>query len=318
MAVQNEVTLYKKRSIWSRYKRDVLMNYQLYIIILLPLIWLFIFRYIPMYGVQIAFKNFQASKGILGSEWVGLYQFKKFFNNYMFEKIITNTITLSLYQMIAGFPFPIILALALNNTLYPRFKKTVQMVTYMPHFISTVVMVGIILQLVHPRIGLINNAIKALGGTPIDFMAKAKYFPSIYVWSGVWQSTGWGTIIYLAALAGIDPELHEAAVIDGASRLQRVKYVDLPGILPTIVVILILNAGNIMNVGFEKAFLLQNNLNLDTSEIIATYTYKMGLASAASDFSYASAIGFFNSVVNMILILIVNYIAKKLGEISLW
>lgn len=303
---------------WNSTIRDMKVNYQLYIIILIPLIWLFIFRYIPMYGVQIAFRKFQASKGILGSQWVGFLNFKKFFNSYMFSQVIKNTVVISFYQLLAGFPFPIILALALNNTLRLRFKKFVQMVTYMPHFISMVVMVGMVIQFLSPKVGIINFLIQSLGGTPKDFLAEPSYFSSIYVWSGVWQSCGWGTIIYLAALAGIDAELHEAAAIDGANRFQRMLHVDLPGILPTITILLIMNAGNIMNVGFEKAFLLQNNLNLDTSEIISTYTYKMGLASAGADFSYAAAIGLFNSVINLLLIMIVNMISKKTMETSLW
>jgi putative aldouronate transport system permease protein len=298
--------------------RDMKINYQLYILILIPFIWLLIFRYIPMFGVQIAFRKFQAVKGILGSDWVGLFYFKKFFNDYMFSTVIKNTIVISFYQLVAGFPFPIILALAFNNTLRLRFKKVVQMVTYMPHFISTVVMVGIIIQFLSPKVGIINHLIKFAGGNPTDFLAEASNFSSIYVWSGVWQSCGWGAIIYLAALAGIDAELHEAAVIDGANRFQRMLHIDLPGILPTITILLIMNAGNIMNVGFEKAFLLQNSLNLDASEIISTFTYKMGLASAGADFSYAAAIGLFNSVINLILIMIVNVIAKKTMETSLW
>ena len=302
---------------WRSLKMNIIFNYQLYLIILIPLVWLFIFRYIPMYGVQIAFRNFQATKGITGSEWVGLKHFNKFFNHYMFKKVVKNTIALSIYQLLAGFPFPILLALALNNTLFMRFKKTVQIVTYMPHFISTVVMVGIIRQFLSPKTGLINHLIALLGNTPVDFLGQAGYFRPIYVWSGVWQSCGWGAIIYLAALSGISMELHEAAIIDGASRYQRMLYIDIPGIIPTIVILLILNAGNIMNVGFEKVYLLQNSINLDASEIISTYTYKMGLASAA-DFSYGAAIGLFNSVINFILIVVVNVIARKTSDISLW
>ncbi|MDR2932532.1 MAG: ABC transporter permease subunit, partial [Oscillospiraceae bacterium] len=236
---------------WSRVKRDMKMSYQLYLIILLPLIWLLIFKYVPMYGVQIAFRNFKATKGIMGSDWVGLTNFIKFFGDYMFTNVIKNTLSISLYSLIAGFPFPIILALALNNCIRPRFKKTVQIVTYMPHFISTVVLVGMILQFLSPHVGIVNFAIKALGFAPIDFMANPDMFSSIYVWSGVWQNCGWGTIIYLAALAGVDYGLHEAAMIDGASRFQRMIHIDLPGIIPTATILLIMNAGSIMNVGFE-------------------------------------------------------------------
>jgi ABC-type polysaccharide transport system permease subunit len=303
---------------WSSIRKNIKLSYQLYIIIALPLAWLFIFRYIPMYGVQIAFRNFKANKGILGSDWIGLTNFIKFFNSYNFSRVIRNTLIISIYDLLVGFPFPIILALALNNTRHARFKKTVQMVTYMPHFISMVVMVGMILQFLSPKIGFINQMISMFGGTKKDFLADPKYFSSIYVWSDIWQGCGWATIIYLAALSGISPEMHEAAIIDGANRFQRMLYIDVPGIVPTITILLIMNSGYIMNVGFEKAFLLQNNLNLDASEIISTYTYKMGLASAGADFSYASAIGLFNSVVNVILITIVNFLAKKTSQTSLW
>jgi ABC-type polysaccharide transport system permease subunit len=217
-----------------------------------------------------------------------------------------------------GFPFPIILALLLNNCLKPKFKKFVQIVTYMPYFISTVVMVGIIIQFLSPKVGIVNYAIQALGGKEIDFMGKPEYFRNIYVWSNIWQGTGWSAIVYLSALSSIDPGLHEAALVDGANRWQRMWHIDITGILPTIAIMLTLRMGNIMSVGFEKAFLMQNNLNISASEIISTYVYKTGLASAAPDYSYSAAIGLFNSVINLVLISIVNYINSKINEISLW
>ena len=293
-------------------------NYQLYLIILLPIAYFIIFKYIPMYGAQIAFKNYMASQGIWGSSWIGLKNFVKFFNSYQFSRVMKNTVSLNFYQLVAGFPMPILLALSLNNTDAIRFKKITQMVTYAPHFISTVVMVGIIMQFLSPRFGVVNMIVKALGANPVSFMGEPKMFKSIYVWSGVWQHAGWGTIIYLAALASIDPTLHEAAIVDGASKLQRTIHIDVPGILPTAVIILILNTGRIMNVAFQKVFLMQNPLNLEASEVITTYVYKTGIAASLPNYSYAAAIGLFNSVVNLVLILAVNTLAKKFGETSLW
>lgn len=309
-------TLASKR--WKSLRHRFKLNWELYVIIAIPLIWLLIFSYYPMYGVQIAFRRFAAAKGIFGSPWVGLANFIKFFKSYNFLRVVGNTVSISLYDIIAGFPLPIILALLLNNCLKPKFKKFVQIVTYMPYFISTVVMVGIIIQFLSPKVGVINYAIKALGGSEIDFMGKPEYFRSIYVWSNIWQGTGWGAIIYLSALSSIDPGLHEAALVDGASRFQRMWHIDIPGILPTVAIMLTLRMGSIMSIGFEKAFLMQNNLNISTSEIISTYVYKTGLAAAAPDFSYAAAIGLFNSIINLVLISIVNYINAKINEISLW
>lgn len=287
-------------------------------IIALPVIWLLVFSYYPMYGVQIAFRKFSVLKGITGSPWVGLDYFVKFFNSYNFARVIRNTLSISLYDLVMGFPFPSILAILLNNCLKPRFKKVVQIVTYMPYFISTVVMVGIIIQFLSPKVGVINYAITALGGNEIDFMGKPEYFRNIYVWSNIWQGTGWSAIIYLSSLAAIDPGLHEAALVDGANRFQRMWHIDLPGILLTITIMLTLRMGSIMSVGFEKAFLMQNNLNISTAEIISTYVYKVGLAAAAPDFSYSAAIGLFNSVINLVLISAVNYINAKTNDISLW
>lgn len=303
---------------WRSLRRNARINWELYAIIAVPVIWLLIFHYYPMYGVQIAFRKFTVSKGILGSPYVGLQYFEKFVKSYNFKRVVSNTLSISIYDLIMGFPFPIILALLLNNCLRPRYKKFVQIVTYMPYFISTVVMVGIIIQFLSPKVGVVNYAIKALGGNEIDFMGRPEYFKHIYVWSNIWQGTGWSAIIYLSALASIDPGLHEAALVDGANRFKRMWHIDLPGILPTITIMLTLRMGSIMSVGFEKAFLMQNNLNLSTSEIISTYVYKVGLASAAPDYSYSAAIGLFNSVINLVLIATVNRINVRINEISLW
>ncbi len=303
---------------WKSLRRRLKLSWELYLIILLPVIWLLVFCYYPMYGVQIAFRKFVPRLGILGSQWVGLDNFIKFFKSYNFERVIVNTLAINIYDLIAGFPVPVILALLLNNTLKTRFKKFVQIVTYMPYFISTVVMVGIIIQFLSPKVGIVNYFITALGGPEIDFMGKPEYFRHIYVWTNIWQGTGWTAIIYLSALSSIDPGLHEAALVDGANRFQRMWHIDIPGILPTIAIMLTLRMGNIMNIGFEKIFLMQNNLNISTSEVMSTYIYKTGLAAAAPDYSYSAAIGFFNSVINFVLISMVNYINAKINEVSLW
>ena len=290
----------------------------MYLILLLPLIWLLVFKYQPMYGAQIAFRKFRAVDGIWGSQWVGLANFTKFFQNYMFPRTLRNTLTVSLYQLAITFPFPILLALVMNNTQHPRLKKTTQMVTYLPHFISTVVLVGMLVQFADPHLGIFNKLIVAMGGTSQNFMGMPNAFFHMYVWSEVWQNCGWGTIIYLAALSSVDMELHEAAMIDGASRFKRLLHIDVPSIIPTATIILILNAGRIMDIGFEKAFLMQNMMNISASEIIPTYAYKVGLGTGQADFSYSTTISLFNSLVNLLLIFGVNTIASKWGETSLW
>jgi putative aldouronate transport system permease protein len=296
-------------------KKMMKMHWQLYLIILLPLLYVIIFSYVPMYGVQLGFKQYYVSKGITGSPWVGLKFFKQFFSSTSSWLVIKNTITISLYSLIAGFPLPIILAVALNEARNKFFKKTVQMVTYAPYFISTVVMVGMLFQILDPQIGIVAKMLGNKAGQ-LNLLGDAKYFKSLYVWSGIWQGTGYSSIIYLAALAGVDPSLQEAAIIDGASKVKRIWHVDLPSIAPTIVILLILSVGGIMSVGFEKVYLMQNSMNASSSEIISTYVYKVGLVSA--NFSFSTAIGLFNSVVNLILLASVNFIAKKLGETSLW
>ena len=300
-------------------KRAILIfkrNWQLYVIISIPVLILLIFSYGPMYGLQIAFKDFIPTKGFDGSKWVGLKHFKAFVTSYQFRRLIMNTLQISLYTLIANFPAAIILAVAVNECKCKWYKKTVQMVTYAPHFISTVVMAGIVLMVLSPYSGIINNIIQAFGGERIDFIAKPEIFKHIYVWSGVWQTMGFNSIIYISALAGIDPTLHEAAVVDGASRWQRIKNVDLPGITPTIVTMLILNSGKIMTVGYEKILLLQNSVNISSSDVISTYVYRVGLVNA--QYSFSTAVGLFNSVINCILLILVNKIAKKVSETSLW
>jgi putative aldouronate transport system permease protein len=269
-----------------------------------------------MGGLVLAFKQFQIRKGILGSPWAGFKYFEQLFRSPYFFLLIRNTIALSIYSLIAGFPMPILLAVALNETRSKRFKKSVQMITYAPHFISTVVMVGIIYQFLDLHSGFVNQVITGLGGTSKDFIGNPRLFRSIYVWSGVWQNTGYGAIIYIAALTSIDPSLHESAFMDGASRFQKIIHIDIPGIAPTIVILLILNLGTVMSLGFEKVYLLQNPLNLSRSEIFPTYVYKVGLLGA--QYSFSTAVSLFNSVINFLLIISVNFAAKRLSETSLW
>lgn len=305
-------------TVMKTYWKKFLHSWQLHVLFFLPLMYVLVFKYYPMYGAQIAFRDFVASKGVLGSEWVGLEHFIRFFQSYDFWRILGNTLELALYQLAVGFPFPIILALSLNYVRSGRFKRSVQMITYAPHFISVVVMVGIILQFLDPRTGMINNMLGLLGLKPIHFMADPALFKSIYVWSDIWQNVGWGCIVYLAALASISPTLHEAAVVDGASIIRRIWHVDIPGILPITIILLILNTGNLMDLGFEKVLLMQNPLNLSASEIIDTYVYKVGLSSAVVNFSYATAIGLFKSVINLTLLVLLNQAARKVGQESLW
>ncbi|MFZ2538537.1 MAG: ABC transporter permease subunit [Oscillospiraceae bacterium] len=313
-ATEQEITA-KARA--KREKRAYFKNnYDLYLFLVPAVIIILIFSYIPIYGVQIAFRDFSARKGIWDSTWVGLEHFQRFFDSANFWPLIWNTLSLSLYSLIAGFPIPIILAIMLNSLKHKRYRKLVQTVTYAPNFISTVVMSGMILLFLSPRIGVVNHLIGMFGINPVNFMGEVTMWRHIYVWSGVWQSAGWGSVIYFAALSGISPELHEAATVDGASKLQRIRHIDIPGILPTATVLLILSCGSILSVGFEKAFLLQNPLNLPVSEIISTYVYSMGLVH--NDMSFSSAIGLFNSVINAILLISVNAISRKVSDNSLW
>ncbi|WP_238985059.1 ABC transporter permease [Bacillus kwashiorkori] len=294
--------------------RKMVKSWQLYVLLAPALLYFLIFKYIPMYGVVIAFKNFRPIDGIFGSQWVGFDHFIRFFNSYYFWDLIWNTLSISLYQLLL-FPIPIIVALAFNELRAGKFKKSAQTITYAPHFISTVVFVGMIIAFLDPATGIINHFIQLLGFDPIDFMASPKWFKTIYVFSGQWQELGWSAIIYLAALAGVDPQLHEAAKVDGATRFQRIWYVNIPGIMPTIIILLILNMGSMLAVGFEKILLMQNPLNLTSSNIIATYVYEIGLLNG--QFSYSTAVGLFNAVINFIILITFNRLARRTGT-SLW
>ncbi|GAA0589851.1 ABC transporter permease subunit [Kribbella sandramycini] len=301
---------------WTQARRSLRRHWQLYLLVIVPLAYFVIFKYIPISNAVIAFKNYSPVKGPWGSDWVGFRNFELFFQNPVFWTLVKNTFILAAYTVLASFPIPIILAIALNEIRNGRFKKIVQLVTYAPYFISTVVVVSMTILVLSPRLGFVNDAIGLFGVPAVDFLGNPDYFRHIYVWSDVWQTTGYSAVIYLAALAGIDPALHESARIDGASRLQRIWNVDLPGIMPTAVIILVLGVGNIMSIGFEKAFLLQNPLNQAQSEIIATYVYKTGLLNA--DFSMATAVGLFNSVINLVLLVVVNFVAKRITGNGLW
>lgn len=303
----------KKR---RKFKDVVAKEWQLYLFAVPTIVYLFIFHYVPMYGALIAFKDFRAIDGILGSDWVGLKYFIKFIHSYKFETVIINTIMLSFMQLVISFPMPIILALMLNQVKNYKYKKFVQTVTYSPHFISMVVMVGMLFLFLSPNTGLVNTLIKNAGGDPIHFMAESDMFRWIYVLSGVWQSTGYGTIIYMAALASVSTELYDSARIDGCGKFNLIRYIDLPHLYPTMIILFILQVGKIMNVGFQKAYLMQNPLNQQTSEIISTYVYKVGLID--QQYSYSTAIGIFNSIINIILLISINQASKKLTKTSLW
>ncbi|MBQ8082043.1 MAG: sugar ABC transporter permease [Clostridia bacterium] len=304
----------------NRILLSIRKNWQLYLFLLPPLIYLFLFHYRPMAGIVIAFKDYSIRKGVLGSPWVGSKYFTKFFQSYQANRVIRNTLILSIYQIAASFPVPILFALMINSVRADGYRKFVQATVNLPHFISTTVMVGILMSVLNPRVGLYGQIYETLLGVyPRDPLATPGGFRSIYVWSGVWQSFGWDSVVYTAALAGVDPTYHEAAELDGATRFQRAVHIDLPCIAPTIVIMLILRMGSLMNIGFEKVYLMQNPLNLDASSTISTYVYSVGLAlQGSANLSYATAIGLFNSVVNLILITGVNKIAGKLGETSLW
>lgn len=310
-------TLQTARLTRSQRFRKYMRNYgQLYLLVIPAVVWTIIFCYWPMYGVQIAFKKYSFAEGMFGSEWVGLKHFVRFFKSPNFTQVLTNTLGISLYGLIVGFPLPIILAIMLNEAVSDRFRKTIQMITYMPYFISTVAVCGMLLLFLRKDTGVINALVSAFGGQRKELISYPEYFWSIMVWSGEWQGVGWSSIIYIAALSGVNSELVEAAYIDGVNRFQKIWYVDLPTIAPTMVILLILNCGSLLSVGSEKVLLLQNSLNMDTSEVISTYVYRLGILNAQYD--YTTAIGLFNSLVNVILLVLVNTICKKLGSSSLW
>lgn len=302
----------KKSLLWKRTVRDK------YLLLLLAptMIYLFIFKYLPMFGIVIAFKQYNVFKGIWASEWVGFKFFAMFFANPDAYEIIRNTFLLGAYKLIFGFPAPIILALMLNEVKITVYKRFVQTVSYLPHFISTVVVAGMLTMFLSPTSGLVNEIVKAFGFAPINFLQQAGMFRTIYVASEIWQDLGWGSIIYLAALTTIDPQLYEAAEIDGANRWKQTLHVTLPGIAPAIVILFILNVGRVLEIGFEKVFLLYNPATYETADIISTYVYRVGIVQG--NFSYGTAIDIFMGIISLIFIYSANYLSRKIGETSLW
>lgn len=296
--------------------KKLLRSWQLYVLLLPALIWLLLFCYEPMYGLVIAFKNFKIKKGIMGSAWVGLKHFKQFFSTYNARNIILNTVILSFQNLVFSFPVPVIFALLLNSVENRRLRKTIQTVSYAPYFVSVVVIVSIMNVILAPGTGFINKFIQSLGSQPKLFTSMPQYFRPLYIISGIWQTMGFNAIIYLSALTGISPEYHEAAKIDGASKLQRLWYIDFQLILPTIMIMFIMAVGKLMTLGYEKAYLMQSGMNLATSEIISTYVYKTGLINA--QYSFATAVSLFNAIINFILLLGTNLLSKKFADISLF
>ncbi|MFR1356640.1 MAG: ABC transporter permease [Ruthenibacterium lactatiformans] len=291
-------------------------NWSLYLFLIPAVLLVFFFNYIPLYGIQIAFRDYTPAEGFFGSEWVGLKHFVRFFNSPKCWPVIWNTIKISVTTLLFTFPLPIVFAVFLNQVQNLKFKKFVQTITYVPYFISIVVLIGMVNLFLSPTSGIVNAVVTMFGGDPVAFMQEPQYFLPIYIITAIWQNTGWSAIIYIAALTSVPPELHEAAIVDGASKMRRIWSIDIPYIMPTIVIQLILAVGNAMNVGFEKVFLMQNPLNLEVSEVISTYVYKMGIMNY--QYSFSTAINLFNSVINLILLLAVNKLCKKMSETSLF
>lgn len=306
----------KKVPFKKRVKKQLQENWILYVMILPVIIYFLVFEYYTMYGVTLAFKKFNPKAGILGSPWIGLKNFERLFRSYNFGIMIRNTLEISLYSLVVGFSLPIVFALMLNYVKSEKLKKFVQTVSYAPHFISTVVVCSMLTVFMAPDTGIFNILRSLVGLESVNFLAKADWFKDIYVWSGVWQGLGWSAVIYISALSGVDPEMHEAAIIDGASKVQRMIHIDIPSIKGTIVMLLILRMGSIMSVGFEKVYLLQNSLNYNESLIISTYVYEVGLLDG--DYAFSTAVGLFNNVINVILLVAANIFSKKVLDESLF
>lgn len=300
----------------SSMRRSIKKYWDLYLLLIPVLLYFLLFKFLPMYGLQIAFRDYRPRLGFWGSKWVGLKHFERFFSTYSCWSIVLNTLVLSACTLLFTFPLPIVLALVLNEMRAGAYRKVVQTITYAPHFLSTVVVVGMIRAFCSPSTGVVNTIIRFLGGQPIYFMAKAEWFRPLYIISEVWTNIGWDSIIFYSALSSIDTQMYEAARIDGASRMKMLRYITLPSIVPTIAIMLIMNCGRVMSIGFEKVFLMQTDLNLGVSEVISTFVYRQGMLSAQT--SYASAVGMMNSLVNFLLVIVVNGISKHVSEVSLW
>lgn len=316
VSIVKEKTSKKKQSNFKRNLEIIAKDWQLYSLLILPIIYYVIFKYGPMLGNIIAFRRYVPGGSVLGEEWVGLKYFKLFISDPTFWNVFKNTLVISVLQLVIGFPFPIIFALLLNEIRVKKFKKFVQTVSYLPYFLSTVVVAGMIQELLSPTSGVVNMVIKHFTGHTIAFLSLPQWFRTIYVGSGIWQGLGWGAILYLAALTNINMELYESAKIDGANRWQQTLHVTIPGIMPTIVILLILNIGSLLAVGYEKILLLYNPLTYSTADVLSTYLYRMGLES--NNFSYATAIGLFESIIGLILVSAANWFSKKFTETSLW
>ncbi|NLK73992.1 MAG: sugar ABC transporter permease [Clostridiales bacterium] len=312
MKALNKTELPKKKSFGSIIKK----NWQLYVLILPALTYFFVFNYLPLYGIQIAFKDFKAVNGILGSEWVGLKHFTTFFDSYYFKRLISNTFLINIYYLLWSFPLPIILAILLNQIRGEKTKRFIQTSIYVPYFISTVVLAGMLYIFLSPSSGILNFGREALGLRAIDYMSEAKAFRSIYIISGIWQTAGWGTILYIASLAGVDPEFYEAAEIDGASIWQKIRYIDFPSLIPVAVMVFILDCGRLLSSNTDKVLVMQTAGNIPVSDIIGVYVYSVGLGTG--QFSYTAAIGLFVNVINFVLILSVNKITKKISNVGLF
>ena len=289
---------------------------QFWIIVAVPLLYILLYCYVPMGGIILAFKDYSIRKGIWGSAWVGLRYFRQFLTSPSSLNVIKNTLILGIYSLVVTFPLPILLAIMLNEMRSLKYKKFIQMVTYAPYFISTVVFVGMLMQLFSQRTGIVNVLLKKIGMDPVNFLGNSSCFRSLYVWSGLWQGAGYSSIMYIAALAGVDPQLQEAAIIDGASKMQRIWHVDLPEIRPTIVTCLIFSCAGAIAIGFVKVYLMQNSLNANVSEVIATFVYKVGLVN--SDIGFSTAAGLFQSLVSFLILVTANKICRKLLDIGLW
>jgi len=302
----------KKPTVLNTFRRD----YQLWIMIFPAIVVIFIFNYIPMYGIQLAFRDYNFAKGLTGGEWRGLFYFKQFFESYQFADLMKNTIVISLSTVVLSFPAPIILALLINQLRWKRAKKALQTTVYLPHFISIVVMVGLLNVLLSPNSGVIGHLLQSIGLGDVNLLGSTSTFVPVYVLSEIWQHCGWNSIIYLAALSTVDPQLYDASKIDGASRWQTIRNIEIPALIPTIIILFVLSMGSVLSTGFEKIFLMQNSLNLPVSEVIATYVYKIGIVS--NQFSYSAAIGLFNTLINFFFLYTMNLVARRTSETSLW
>lgn len=316
MNVKSTAVIRTKKRGFKRMVRDINNSKYLLLLLLPCFVYFVIFKYWPMFGLIISFKDYNLFKGVMDSPWVGFKHYINFFSDPYFIKVLRNTFLIGFYNTLWNFPMPIMFALVINEIKSNGVKKITQTVSFFPHFVSTVTICGMVIGFLSPRNGIVNDIVRLLGGSPINFMADPKYFRSVYIASALWQNTGWGMIIYLAALSGVNQELYDAAAVDGVNKWQELYYVTIPSIVPTIIIVLIMNVGKCVGVGFEKVFLLQNDANISVSEVISTYEYQRGMVQA--NYSYSTAIGLFMSFISSSLVIMTNYISRKFSETSLW